>query len=150
MSRTSTDASQLGGPGIPLRIQHQDIFRREGTYAPFPVAELLPDRRLALAFPSNDGPYQDHGFAYDWNVRVSSDGGETWTVPRPDDLSIPYNWPATALATHGPARLGAACRNAQTRASRSIAPAHAARVTTQLWRNDPQKRRLDLTQHGLP
>jgi hypothetical protein len=60
------------------------------------VAELLPDGRLALAFPSNDGPYQDHGFAYDWNVRVSSDGGETWTVPSPDDLSIPYNWPGTA------------------------------------------------------
>ena len=81
---------------IPLRIQHQEVFRREGTYAPFPVAELLPDGRLALAFPSNDGPYQDHGFAYDWNVRVSADAGATWAAADPDDLTIPYNWPGTA------------------------------------------------------
>ena len=79
-----------------LHIQHQDVYRRQGSYAPFPVAELLADGRLALAFPSNDGPYQDHGFAYDWNVRVSADGGQRWTVPAADDFSIPYNWPGTA------------------------------------------------------
>ena len=82
--------------GLGLRIEHVDVFRRAGTYAPFPVVQLLEDGRLALAFPSNDGPYQDHGFAYDWNVRTSSDGGRSWLPADPADLSITYNWPGTA------------------------------------------------------
>ena len=81
---------------MQLRIERVEVFRRPGTYAPFPVAQLLADGRIALAFPSNDGPYQDHGFAYDWNVRTSSDGGRTWDVADPTDMSIPYNWPGTA------------------------------------------------------
>lgn len=81
---------------VALRIEHRDLFRRERTYAPFPIAELLADGRLTLAFPSNDGPYQDHGFAYHWNVLVSADRGATWTAADSSDLSIPYNWPGTA------------------------------------------------------
>ena len=77
-----------------LDIEHFTPFRREGVYAPFPLAEQLADGRLALAFPSNDGPYQDHGFAYEWNVMTSLDGGLTWTLAAADDLSVPYNWPA--------------------------------------------------------
>ena len=78
-----------GERGVPLRIEHVDVFRRRGTYAPFPVVELLSDGRLALAFPSNDGPYQDHGFAWDWNVLTSADGGSTWAPNvRVSDRSI--------------------------------------------------------------
>jgi hypothetical protein len=85
-----------GGIRAPqLRIEHVIPFRRAGTYAPFPVVELLVDGRLALAFPSNDGPFQDHGFAFDWNVMTSQDGGLVWTRADPHDVSIPYNWPGS-------------------------------------------------------
>jgi hypothetical protein len=86
-------------PAVPeardLRIEHLIPFRQEGVYAPFPLLERLADGRLALAFPSNRGPYQDHGFAYEWNVMTSLDGGSTWTRASGDDLSIPFNWPGS-------------------------------------------------------
>ena len=78
---------------VPPQMEHVTPFRRAGTYAPFPVIELLADGRLAIGFPSNDGDYQDHGFMFDWNVLVSSDGGTTWTPS--DDPAIPFNWSGT-------------------------------------------------------
>lgn len=78
---------------VPPHLQHAEPFRRAGTYAPFPVLEQLKDGRLALGFPSNDADAQDHGFMYDWNVLVSSDGGSAWSPS--DDPAIPFNWPGT-------------------------------------------------------
>jgi hypothetical protein len=80
-------------PVSPSQLQHGEPFRRAGTYAPFPVLDVLPDGRLALGFPSNDVDAQDHGFMYDWNVLVSSDHGSTW-LPS-EDPTIPFNWPGT-------------------------------------------------------
>ncbi|MBI3970612.1 MAG: exo-alpha-sialidase [Chloroflexi bacterium] len=78
---------------VPPHIEHGIPFRRAGTYAPFPVLEQLPDGRLALGFPSNDGDYQDHGFLFDWNVLVSEDCGTTWTPST--DPAVPFSWPGT-------------------------------------------------------
>lgn len=76
-------------------MEHVVVFRRPGTYAVFPVVEALADDRLALAFPSNDFDFQDHGFVYDWNVLVSADHGRTWAPAPADDLRNPFCWPGS-------------------------------------------------------
>jgi hypothetical protein len=80
-------------PTIEPHATHSVPFRRRGTYAPFPVVEPLAGGRLALAFPSNDGDHQDHGFVFDWNVLVSADGGASWQPS--DDPALPFNWPGS-------------------------------------------------------
>ncbi len=80
----------------PSRLEHSVLRKQAGTYAAFPVIELLADGRLAVAYLSNDANIRDHYGFGDWTVVTSADGGVTFAPAAPDDMSIPFNWPGTS------------------------------------------------------
>ena len=80
----------------PPHLEHAVVRKQPGTYAAFPVLELLSDGRLAVAYLSNYANIKDHYGFGDWTVVTSADGGATWVPAPSDDLSIPFNWPGTS------------------------------------------------------
>lgn len=81
---------------LPLRAEHQEIWRRPGTYAAFPLAERLPDGRLAVAWLMNEAGYRDHYGTADWPVLVSGDAGTSWTPVAGADPAVPFSWPGSS------------------------------------------------------
>ena len=63
----------------PPQMEHSVLRKQAGTYAAFPVIELLADGRLAVAYLSNDANIRDHYGFGDWTVVTSADGGATFT-----------------------------------------------------------------------
>ena len=82
----------------PPHLEHSVLRKQAGTYAAFPVIELLADGRLAVAYLANGANIRDHYGFGDWTVVTSADGGTSWTPAAPDDMSIPFNWPGTSCA----------------------------------------------------
>ena len=80
----------------PPHLEHSVLRKQAGTYAAFPVIELLSDGRLAVAYLANGANIRDHYGFGDWTVVTSADGGTSWTPAAPDDMSIPFNWPGTS------------------------------------------------------
>ena len=80
----------------PPQMEHSVLRKQEGTYAAFPVIELLADGRLAVAYLSNGANIRDHYGFGDWTVVTSADGGATFTPAAPDDMSVPFNWSGTS------------------------------------------------------
>jgi hypothetical protein len=84
------------GTGEPRRVDHQVLFRREGTYAAFPLAEVLADGRLAVAWLMNDRGVRDHYGVYEWRVNVSADEGRSWQPCDGVDPAVPFTWPGSS------------------------------------------------------
>ena len=69
------------------------IHKHPGRYVgPEHTLLLLPDGRLAAGVRS--APWADHAGPGEWVVRVSADGGRTWTEDA--DPAMPLNWPGSA------------------------------------------------------
>ena len=91
------------GPGpsnaAPLEPRHAEqhvLFRRQGTYAAFPLLERTADGRLATAWLMNDQGVHDHYGLYEWRVQVSADEGGTWAASEGVDPAVPFTWPGSS------------------------------------------------------